>query len=43
MSPSSVLSLPALPFPVTFPSVLVGVPPFCSGLWGGGSEDVGYE
>lgn len=35
VSPSSALSLPSPPSPMTFPSVMVGVPPFCSGLWGG--------
>lgn len=33
--PFSALSLPSPPSPMTFPSVMVGVPPFCSGLWGG--------
>lgn len=46
-SPSSVLSLPTLPSPATFPLVLVGVALFAlvAPLVGGGAwiEDVGYE
>lgn len=46
-SPSSVLPLPTLPSPVTFPLVLVGVALFAlvAPLVGRGAwmEDVGYE